>query len=173
MRKVDQNVEVGVRLSNTELTGMLMTILILCHLAGCHRSEAVPPMPPAVQSPVALESTAAPFHLSREDLAVQTELANGGNRAAAMRVADHYAFGEADIELALPWLRIASKQGDVGAMRSLAVYLGERGGPQNCGEAMKWLERAGRVGSHEDLERYDIEGVHASLKGRLNGCVGR
>jgi len=119
----------------------------------------------------AVSSTGETYYLERDELEGLMALAKQGDNRAAVRVADHFGLGEGLPEKAQPWFLMAAERGDLGAMRSLAVYLYSRGGVDNCKLALQWLDRAKRQASPEEAKLHGItEAINQFRKG-FNECA--
>ena len=121
-------------------------------------------MPEPEVTAVETSSTREMFYLDPEELAKQMGLAKAGDNKAAKRVADHYGLAEANSKLEHPWVLMAAERGDIGSMRSLAMYLSSQGGQGNCQKAFKWLERAKHEGSPEEVKKHAIDETIVHLK---------
>lgn len=122
---------------------------------------------------VATASTGESFFLESKALESQMASAKQGNNLAALRVANHFGLGEGMPSKAYPWFLMAAERGDIGAMRSVGVYLSSDGGLDNCREALEWLKRAGREASPQENEQYGIAETYKSLEVGFDECVKR
>lgn len=146
-----------------------LAIALVFSGVGCQK----PPNSPSAsesESGVASSSTGESFFLQSGELEDQKALARQGDNRAATRVADHYGLGEAKPTEAYPWFLMAAERGDIGAMRSLGVYLSGRGGLDNCRKALEWLERAKREASPEEDQRHGITDTYRHLEEDFEEC---
>ena len=153
---------------------VIAAILVLSAV-GCHKpSDSTPANSPPTgknESDVATSSTGESFFLESGELEGQKALAKKGDNRAAIRVADHYGLGEAKPTEAYPWLLLAAERGDIGAMRSLGVYLSSEGGLDNCRKALEWIERAKQEASPQEDQQHGITDTYRHLKEDFDGCV--
>lgn len=146
-----------------------LSIALILSVVGCQKPPGSPPVSES-ESGVATSSTGESFFLQSGELEDQKALARQGDNRAAIRVADHYGLGEAKPTEAYPWLLMAAERGDIGAMRSLGVYLSGRGGLDNCRKALEWLERAKQEASPQEEQQYGITDTYRHLEEDFEEC---
>ncbi|MEN5209715.1 hypothetical protein ABE493_16560 [Stenotrophomonas terrae] len=109
----------------------VVVIILSIFYVGCHSSvepESESSLPAIDESGgVSVSSTGEAFFLEPKELDAQKTLALEGSNDAAVRVANHYSLGGVNPEESHSWFALAAERGDLGAMRSLAVYLNGEG----------------------------------------------
>ena len=157
----------------------MSTINTICAFAlsalfmGCQRPNE--PLAPAQEETVqvATTSTGEMFYLKPDDLAREMFLAKQGDVKAAMRVADHYSFGENNTKKSLSWLAMAAERGDIVAMQNIASSLSILGGKENCQMSLAWFERTKREKSIEEIKEFGIDDSITELRSNFAECVKR
>jgi hypothetical protein len=81
------------------------------------------------------------YFLSAEELKTQGAAAEKGDMAATHRLIQHYTLAESDVERRIYWQRLAAQSGHLMSMLNLSLSLNQKGGQQECREAMQWIAR--------------------------------
>lgn len=79
--------------------------------------------------------------------------AESGDVAAALALANHYAYAEMNHASAKRWYRLAADGGSIPAMQAMAIYLSESGPGSDCEEAASWIKKAIERASDEKMIR--------------------